>query len=462
MSGRALIVTYYFPPVGGVGVQRTLKYVTYLPRWGWQPVVVAPGDPAYPVRDRSLLSSLPMGLEVHRTSSLEPGRLPNAAARRYARRKAGPAGDVATDLGATSVGGGLKTRVLRKITIAWNRVWGALLFPDGSIAWVPFGVRAGRSANRHGNVDVIYSSAAPISTHVVAGLLKRRMRRPWVADFRDPWVGNPFAAPLSRPKRRLQKRTERWIVTRADRVVVAVDAMREQFIERYPELAEKFVYIPNGYDRSDLAGIVPAPPDPGRFHILYAGSLYRPQELEVFLLGVERLLARRPDLRDRLRVDFVGRMNEPNARQAVEFSKPERLGGIVSFGGFIPRPQALARMAGADALLQLMPDLAGAEIFVGGKLSEYLAFDRPILAVMPPGEGRRLVEALPTGRVADVRPDSVADAVERLLDDPPAPAPADPTGRFDRVNLAGELARLFDEVVAEWAATHDARGRKRR
>jgi glycosyltransferase involved in cell wall biosynthesis len=247
----------------------------------------------------------------------------------------------------------------------------------------------------------------------------------------------------------MQRRMERWIVEQADRVIVAVDLMRVQFAERYPDLADKFVHIPNGYDRSDLIGIEPAPPpQPGGFHLLYAGSLYRPKELEAFLLGVERLLARRPDLRQRLRVDFVGRVNDANAKAAAEFDRPERLAGIISFEGFMPRSKALARMAGADALLQLMPDIAGAEIFVGGKLSEYLAFDRPILAVMPRGEGRQLVEGLPTGIVADVEPASVADALERLLDHTPAPEHADPTGRFDRVNLAGELARELDMVVA--------------
>ena len=87
MSRRVLMVTYFFPPVGGVGVQRCLKYVTYLPRWGWEPVVVAPGDPAFPVRDPSLLVGLSPDLEVHRTASMEPARLPTLAARLLSRRR---------------------------------------------------------------------------------------------------------------------------------------------------------------------------------------------------------------------------------------------------------------------------------------------------------------------------------------------------------------------------------------
>ncbi len=213
-------------------------------------------------------------------------------------------------------------------------------------------------------------------------------------------------------------------------------------------MADKFVHIPNGYDPADTAGIEPVPsPRPGGFHLLYAGSLYRPQELEVFLDGVERLLRRRPDLRAKLRVDFIGRVKDANARMAAEFEEPERLGGVVTFEGLLPRKEAVGRMLGADALLQLMPDMPGTGMFVGGKLSEYLAFDRPILAVMPPGEGRTLVEGLPTGIAADVDPEAVAAALERLLDHPPAPSPADPDGRFARPNLAHELANVLDELV---------------
>ena len=338
---------------------------------------------------------------------------------------------------------------MRRGVAAWSRFWGTVLFPDEAVAWVPFAVRSGRRVHRTSPVDVLFSSAPPFSVHVAAGRLKQATGLPWVADFRDPWVGNPFAAPVSSRRAARELVTERWIVERADRVVVASSEMRDRFVERYPELESRFVFIPNGYDRADAAGIVPVAGPEGRFTILFAGSLYRPGELAAFLGGAELLLVRRPDLRSRLRVQFVGRANAENRAIAAAYTAPGRIGDVVSFEDFVPRPQALARIAGADALLQLMTAAPGTGMFVGGKLMEYLAFDRPILAVMPPGEGRRLVEGLPAGYVADVEPASVADALERLLDDSPAPRAADPAGRYDRINLAGELAAVLDEVVAE-------------
>lgn len=455
---RVLVVTYFFPPVGGVGVQRTLKYVQYLPRWGWQPTIVAPRDPAYALRDGSLLAAVPSDVEVHRTLSLEPGRLVAMASRRLPAPgdRAGSAQPaVATDQGRRGARHGIGTatrrvlrRPLRGLARTWSQAWRQILFPDESIAWLPSALLAGATAIRRRRIRIVYSSSPPVSTHVIAGLLSAWTGLPWVADFRDPWIGNAFLPPPARLLGPLRPRLERWIVEHADRVVLAVDLLREDFVRRYPEHAAKFVHIPNGYDRADFAGLARLVPEIGRFRIVYAGSLYRPGELQAFLGGLELLLARRPELRSTILVEFVGRVNEGNARIGAEYAGPERLGDVVRFVGFVPRHEALARMAGADALLQLMPGDPAAAMFVGGKLAEYLALDRPILAVMPPGEGRTLVESLPVGRTSDVEPAAIADALERLVDDPPPVGPADPEGRYDRVNLARRLAEIFGEVVA--------------
>jgi glycosyltransferase involved in cell wall biosynthesis len=447
MARGLLVVTYFFPPVGGVGVQRTLKYATYLPRWGWRPIVLAPRDPAYPLRDPSLMVSLDANLEVHRTLSLEPTRLTRAI-RRVVVPGSGSGSAPGAEVERVTGPGrpGSLRRLFRAGASAWSRAWNALLFPDEAIAWLPSALPTAIRLARRGDVDAIYSSSPPVATHVVAGLTKLLTHRPWVADFRDPWVGNPFVPNASALRRRLQARTERWIVNRADAVVLAVESLRDDYRARYPEIADRFVYIPNGYDRTELVDLPAVPPaSPERFRIVFAGSLYRQQELEVFLSGLEVLLARRPDLRSRLEMEFVGRVNDANA--AVAARHAVSLLGVVSYRGFVPRREALAWMASANALLQLMPAASGTGVFVGGKLLEYLAFERPILAIMPDGDARRLVDGLPGGRTADLDPGAIATALEGLIDHPPAAGAADPAGRFDRSNLAGELARVLDDVV---------------
>jgi glycosyltransferase involved in cell wall biosynthesis len=263
-----------------------------------------------------------------------------------------------------------------------------------------------------------------------------------VADFRDLWVGNPFAPPASGARRSLQRRTERWIVDHADAVVLATESIRDVMVARYADRADRFRWIPNGYDRAEMNDLPPPPGSPdGQFRLVYVGSLYRKGELEVVLAGVERLLDRRPDLRARLRIEFVGWLNV--ACKAVAEGYAPRLGDVISLVGYVPRREALARMVGADALLQIVDQSTA----IGGKLMEYMAVGRPILAVAPAGEARRLVEGLSGGRTADVDPDSVASAIERLLDDPPTSSDPDPTGRYDRVNLAAELAAVLDLAV---------------
>src|SRR5450759_3605874 len=252
MPGRVLVVTYYCPPVGGVGVQRTLKHVTYLPRWGWQPIVVAPRDPAYELRDPSLLASVADDLEVHRTLSLEPTRLTQAARRRLGRSTTG----VGSELPVPSSGAlpregrGVRQRVLRAIASIWSRAWGSVLFPEEAVAWLPSALMSALHLVRHRRIDVLYSSSPPVTAHLIAGVTKWATGRPWVADFRDPWVGNAFAPHASRVRLGLQVRTERWIVGHADAIVVAMESVRDDFRARYPAKADRFIHIPNGYDLS--------------------------------------------------------------------------------------------------------------------------------------------------------------------------------------------------------------------
>jgi len=446
---RVLVVTYFFPPVGGVGVQRTLKFVMHLPARGWSPIVLAPRDPAYPLRDDSLLGTVPPSVEVRRTLSLEPTRLVQSI-----RRRTGLAEDRAPGfrtLETPTIDGLLgraRRRVLRVGAAAWVGAWRRILFPDEAIAWLPSAVAVGIGRIRRRSVAVLYSSSPPVSSHLIAGLLKMLTRRPWVADFRDPYVGNRFASDAPLLSGWLAPKTERWIVRKADRVVVAAEGIRDLLIARYPDLAGRVTHIPNGYDPSDLVGVIPEPPgEAGAYRIVFAGSLYRDGELDTFLRGVRTLLERRPDLRDRLRVEFVGRINEANAATAKRWLEAG-LEGVVRFHGFVPRQRALEWMAGADALLQLMSSDPGGGTFVGGKLLEYLAFGHPILALMPPGEGRRLIGSLPGGITADLDPDQAATALEQLLDHPPAAGLPAAVQRYDRANLAGELAAVLDAVAS--------------
>ena len=446
--GRVLVVSYFFPPVGGIGVERVLKHVTYLPEFGWEPVVVAPANSGYRIIDPASLSRIPPGTEVHRSRTLEPSHIRRGVARLVRGRRRNPVGTPRTERGGGEVPspGGLMG--------AANAVWRSLVplvfFPDEEVLWLPGAVRAGVRAHRISPVDAVFSSSPPITSHLAAGRVARRIGVPWVADFRDPWIGNAFARRLTAPHRALQRRLERWIVETATRVVLATERMREQYAERYPDRADRFVHLPNGYDLADLdagPGDPPPRPEAGTFRIVYAGSVYGERELAVFLDGVELLLGRRPELRSRLRVEFVGWLSAAN--EVIARRRLPSLDPVVRHLGFVPRNEAIARQRNAGAGMVLLSDIGDRSLFATSKLYEYLGLDLPILAIVPPGEVRTILADLDWGVVADPTPEGVAGGIEAIMSAAPRDRRADPERRYERRALAGRMAGLLDEVSAE-------------
>ena len=446
---RIAIVTYFFPPLGGVGVQRMLKHATYLTRFGWRPVIFTPRNPAYEIKDPSLAKTVPPDLDVHRSFILEPIRmywwLASLGSRASSRLRVGRREGARVDVPARET---LRVKHegerMRRLWLAVGRI---VFFPDQQLAWVPFAVRSIRAAARDRPFDAVMSSSPPVTTHLVAGLA-RRPGATWVADFRDPWIGNPFAPELPWLHRRLMVKIEGWIVRRADLCLFATPSLRQAYANRYPDLADRFVTLTNGYDRNDLpAQVEPVRTDREHFRIVYAGSLYREKELEVFLEGLRRLLDRRPEFRDRLRVEFVGWLSRANQEVADRAAGADGLAGIVSYRGFRPRDEAIAAVAAADACLLIVGDDPGKGVALPGKLFEYLGLDRQVLAVVPPGDVEQILQQLDWGVVVRPEPDAIARGIEQITSDSRRSDSADPAGRFDRVALSAQLAALLDRPM---------------
>jgi len=329
-----------------------------------------------------------------------------------------------------------------------------VFFPDDHLTWIPFAIRSALAVHRRQPVDAIMSTSPPISGHLVAGIVSRRIRRPWIADFRDPWIGNAFLPPLPASHRRAQAWLERWIVRNAARVVTAMPTLTSLLQQRYPAHAERIVTITNGYDAAELSVVAPSPRDDRRFKIVYSGSVYG-GVLETFLAGLERLLDEDPAARERLRIEFVGWLDSESDATARRHLARAGVAGVVTFSGYRPRVEALATAAAADAALYLLAADPGKEMFIGGKLFEYVGLGLPIFAVAPPGDARGVLERLGWGLVAEPTVEGVADGLRRLLDTRPARGIADPAGLYDRRRLAGRLGDLLNEVVeGRWDRDH--------
>ena len=440
---RVLVLAYFFPPVGGVGIERTLKHVTYLPDHGWQPVVVTVTGSGYRIVDPATEARVPPGVEVHRAGTAEPAHLRRALGGLVGGRRTVTGASAAPGTPGAVTGGGGRLRGLA------NRVWGNVIplvfFPDDQVLWARGATRMALRVHAVDRVAAVYSSSPPISGHLAAERVARRARLPWIADFRDPWIGNAFARPLNPLHRRIQQRLERRIVEGADRVVVSTAGMRQQFADRYPGRADRVVHIPNGYDPLDLQVPAAERADDGTFRLTYAGSLHAMSELDLFLDGLELLLKRRPEVRERLRVDFVGWFSAAN--QTIAERRFPALQPVVRQVGFVPRDRAIALQRASDAGLLIISGTGNRGVVATSKIYEYLGLDLPVLAVVPPGEVRQILGGLEWGVVADPTPEAVARGLEEIIALPSPARPADPEGRYERRNLSAKLAGLLDEVT---------------
>lgn len=449
-----LMVLYFFPPIGGVSMSRNLRHAQYLPRYGWTPVVLTPSNGAYELQDPQALEAVPAGLRVIRARSLEAGHLQPLVAglRRLLRSRPGrsnvgdssrPGSRPGRSSTPDAPGDSVRSRGVPRL----GRLRELLFFPDDQIGWLPFALRAAVRSRRLTRFDAVFSTSSPITSHLIAGLFARLTGTPWVAEFRDPWRGNALATRLPWFHRRLQAKMERWIFRSADRIVCVTPSLTRLYRRRYP--ASRIVTITNGYDRSEIPARARERAGQPRFKIVYTGTLDRPSELEVFLRGVAALLARRPDLCDRLEVAFYGQVAGGCQAVADRLMRGVQLEGLIHFFGFVPRRVALRALADADAALVLLGSGPGMGLFIGGKLYDYLGQSKQILAVIPPGDARDLLDGLAWGVIANPDAEEISRAIERLLMLPMPRGPADPARKYDREVLAGRLADTLAEAVAD-------------
>lgn len=420
---------------------RNVRNVEHLPEFGWAPLVIAPRD-AEGFMDPGSLTLVAPGVSIVRTRLIHPGHLrPLADLLRRARSRRSllppgtrrPPGEAALPAAASS-----PSRM-------W-RIQRLVFFPDPEVGWLPFALLAALRASRAQAFDAVYSTSAPITSHLVAAIVKLVTGVPWVAEFRDPWVGNPVPEPLPWFHRRMKSRLERWIVHTADGLVFLSPSTARLYRARYPR-ASTMVTITNGYDRSESVRRTSSRGSSGRFRIVWAGTLYRPEELRVFLEGLVLLARRRPRIVDELEVALYGVASSACRAVAEQVLGDGPLAGVVTFHGFVPRQEAVEAVAGADAALVMLGTGRGMGQFVPGKLFEIIGLDQQVLGILPPGDARAILEELDWGVLCLPEAASVAEAVERLLAMTPPARVADPTGRYDRRMLVKRLAATLDAVT---------------
>jgi glycosyltransferase involved in cell wall biosynthesis len=456
---RALVVAYCFPPHAAIGTHRTLRLVAHLASHGWD-VDVLTVDPAFylsgtPVEE-TLERSVPVNTRVVRTRALRGfsalGRWLDPV-KRAVRGPRGQGGSTAVSTVAAAAAGGAAPTpghggagagTAEAAAGVKTLVEELCAMPDKDIGWYLPAVLAGVRAFRGTPPDVVFSSAPPWTTHLVAKSLARLLGARWVADFRDPWVRSPWTRYRTAAAMSMAARLESAVVRRADAVLFTTDSARAEFATYYGlNEAPRFHTVYNGCDPSEFPRRQPEI-HANRFVLLHAGTLYGGRSPAPLLSALAGLRQRHPQSAARLRVQFLGSTSFPGIdlrRTCDELGVSD----IVEFLPRVERSRSLAAMQDASALLLLQ---SGTAMAIPGKLYEYLAAHRPVLALCEPGEMADFIRTHRLGVVAAADDTSeIESALLRLL----SPglesfAPASPD-LFDGRLRAAEIARVMERVL---------------
>ena len=432
---KVLIVTYYFPPSGGPGVQRVLKFVKYLPEFGWQPVVLTVQDGDYPARDESLLAEIPQHAIVYRTKIFEPYRL-------Y-RKLTGKAANTPVDVENIPQGG--KKKSLTESLAEFVR--STFFIPDARIGWYPYAVPQGLKIIKEQNIEAIYSSSPPYTTSVIARKLHRATRIPWVAGFRDPWTGF-----LSTPDRwfiprAIDERLERAVFNDANAIEAAWRGILKDVTGKVPGIDQKkLVYHPNGFDREDYPTLKLKKNK--RFTVTYTGSMYGKRNPRTFLQAVEGLVSDGKVDPRKIHLKFIGRfgseVREMLARSSIHDS--------IEVISYLPHSESVEALLRSDALLLIVDEADGSDEIVPGKVFEYIGAQRPIIGLAPEGAIAGLMRETRSGLVAanqDI-PAIQAAFIECyanfLYHKPNFEQDREAVKQYDRREITRQLAALLDAL----------------
>jgi glycosyltransferase involved in cell wall biosynthesis len=375
---KVLLVTMYFPPAGGGGVQRPLKFATHLPAHGIETHVLAPEDPKWLNVDHELVP--PTQAWIHRARYLGP------RARRLGDELHGRRG---------------LDRLSRQARSLSRRV----LVPDENVGWnltaIPAAVRLVRSEG----IDVVLTTSPPNSVHLIGAAVKRTTGARWVADLRDSIAAHPHRRverATVRAKEKVSASVARLVARQADVIVAASEAIAEEAATLHP--SGVVTTILNGADFDDFAGLDYRRGE--RFRITHTGSFFGKRDPRPFLTalvesGLDDVVAR-----------FVGDFRVADREWADSLG----LGARLELHPYVPRRESLALQRDSDALLLLIPDAGGrGRGVLSGKVFEYLAAERPILAAVPPeGAAAELIRETDAGIVA--APDDVLGLTRALAE----------------------------------------------
>lgn len=361
---RVLIITYYWPPSGGSGVQRWLKFTKYLREFGWEPVIYTVENGEFPVIDTSLQKDVPEGIEIIRQPIWEPYHFYKFFTGQKQNERV--------------VSGFLSEKKKPSFASKVSTfIRGNFFIPDARMFWIRPSVRFLKNYLQKHPVDVIVSNGPPHSMHMIALGLKQKLGIKWLADFRDPWTGIDFYEDLMLTKLAdyIHRTQEKAVITQADAVVVVSETRKKDF-EKI--VSREVAVITNGYDESDVTLNAPAL-EKEVFSIAHIGLINKDRNLEVFWKVIAELVKENETFAQQLKIKLIGKCD------ASLYASVEKWGikDWIEFTDYLPHSEVTRLQQSVSVLYLPINQVFNAEAVLPGKVFEYLSARRPVLCIGP-------------------------------------------------------------------------------
>ena len=418
---KVLVIAYYFPPMGLSGVQRTAKFVKYLPKYGWKPTVLTVSPTGYYAVDTTLLEEVEQaGTEIVRASSLDPNRL-------------------FKNQGVVKMP---SERVRKLLQFAGD----AVFFPDTKIGWKSKALKAATELLTREKFDLIFATAPPQTDFLIGEALKKQFGLPLVLDYRDAWLDYPFKYYPTPLHRYIHYRMEKRVLKSADAVVVTVRRVKESILKHYLNLDyHDVVIIPQGYDPADFQlQAASKPPARRKMRVTHAGTFYADRNPSVLLHALHNVFHNVPQMRGRLELDLIGNIREEDQTLVSKLGLQED----VKFLGYLDHQACTRQLVESDILWLVLDN----DFQSPGKLYEYLGARKPILGSVDDGYMKQLIMESGSGLCVPLKDlngheEALRDLFARFEKNQLKQIPEEFATRYNRQVLTGELARQFESLM---------------
>jgi len=426
---KVLIITYYWPPSGGAGVQRWLKLTRYLPELGWLPIVITvhPEDASYPLYDESFDKEVHESVKVIRTRSRELFGI----YRKISGSKKIPYGGFANEQ---------EDNFIQKVA---RFIRGNFVLPDSRKGWNRFAFRSAvELIRKEEGIECIITSSPPHSTQLTGLKLRKKFGITWIADLRDPWTDIYYYRQLypTFPAHKLNLHYEHKVMRSADKILTVGPFLKDLFTAKHRLDPDKVEILYNGFDPSDFQNL----PEPKKnfFRISYIGTLSDVYPVESFTRVILDLLKEIPAIRLR----FIGAVSSSQRRKLSQIPSEN-----IEYIGHVSHHEAIRQMAQSSLLLLIIPEHETSRGILTGKIFEYMASGRPVVGIGPvDGDAARILEESNAGRMVDFKDEKGLKATLldyfRKFNDNNLPATRPPL-RYSRENLAGRLVQVMSDLV---------------